>query len=106
MWEFSGDGTLTENNNRQLKDRVTARAECRECDSVFDIDLKLDDESMFRDINIKTVSPPQGTAWGSAPDVSMKPDILYVWGNMNDGTGSQYIEQYYLQNVTPIEDNS
>jgi hypothetical protein len=104
-WEFTDFDMFTETGDRQPKHRVTVRADCDDCDSKFDIDLRLDDDSMFQKYNIQSVSPPQGFGWGSVPSTSQSNDILHVWGNMNDGRGSQYSEKYILRNITVIENN-
>jgi hypothetical protein len=85
---------------------VTAEAECFDCDSVFELDLELDDKSDFRKYKIKTVSPPQGFGWGtpSLPASETK-HVLHFWGDMNDSEGSQYQDKYYLQDITVVENN-
>ena len=106
MWEFDDVGDFTGENNRQPQHEVNAAAECFDCESMFELELKLDDDSMFRELNLKAVSPPQGFGWGtpSLPAVENK-HFLYIWGDMNDSEGSQYLEEYHLQSVTVKQDN-
>jgi hypothetical protein len=106
MWEFADVHDFTEDNNREPQHEVTASAECFDCESVFELDLQLDKNSRFRELKIKTVSPPQGFGWGTPnlPAVDNK-HVLHIWGDMNDSEGTQYQDKYHLQNVTVVNNN-
>ncbi|WP_281193737.1 hypothetical protein [Halorubrum sp. F4] len=106
MWNFTNLSDFTGNNNREPQHEVTAEAECFDCDSVFELDLELDDKSDFRKYKSKTISPPQGFGWGTpgtpAPGTN---HVLHFWGDMNDSAGTQYQDKYHLQEITVVEDN-
>lgn len=97
-WGFNDMNKFSQHTGNQPKHSVTVRATCDDCDSIFDMDLELYDQSMFRELNIQSVGPPIGCGWGE--------ERLHVWGEMADGFGSEYCEQYLLNKTTIIDDNS
>lgn len=107
MWEFTDVHDFTEDNNREPRHDVTAEAECFDCESIFELELKLDKNSKFRELKIKTVSPPQGFGWGTLSKTGMENEhTLHIWGNNNDSKGTQYQDKYALQDITVVEKNS
>lgn len=107
MWDFTDTvSDFTEDNNREPQHDVTAEAECFDCESVFEMDLKLDDNSRFRELKIKTVSPPEGFGWGTVKQAGLgEKHVLHIWGNSNDSMGTQYQDKYHLQDVRVVEGN-
>lgn len=102
-WSFSDPSAFTVENSNRPAERVTVRAGCHECDTKFDLDLRLDDDAFFREVKPKTVAPPVGFGWGS--EISQGNAVLHIWGALVDTSGSDYVEEYHLENMVVVEDN-